>query len=345
MSRPRSGAVAAPRRSLPAANPARLDLLANPFGPSVHVAEALASSDELHLPAGERELRLHLRLAGMLGVPPDWLLLANGVDELLRLILLWRRDRPLVVFPPSDPANEQRAERFGVQLVRVPRSSRFMLDLDPDRCASLPRGATALVTSPNDPTGTLLGNQDAVRLSRACGLVVVDERHAEYSARTLIPFAREFDNVMVLQTFETWAGLAGLPVAYAIAPPRLIAALDAYRRPSGLTMGGVLAATATLDDLAYVRATVRRVREEKAALYRMLRKLNMLRPYPSWANFMLAKIERGEPAHFARELARRDIHVYRPPQTELADTIRISATRPDHTLALKHALIEIAAPL
>ena len=345
MSRPRSGAITAPRRSMPADRPARLDLLTNPFGPTVHVAEALASNDQLHLPACERELRLHLRLARVLGVPPDWLLLANGIDELLRMILLWRRDRPLVLFPPSDLEDERRAELFGMDLLAIPRTADFALDIDPGWRTEIPRGATALVTSPNDPTGTLLGNQDAVRLARACGLVVVDERHAEYSGRTLIPLVREFENMLVVQTFETWAGLAGIPVAYAIAPPRLIAPLEDYRRPGGLTMGAVLAASATLDDLAYVRATVRRIRAEKASLFRMLRKLNMLQPVPSWANFMLVRIERGDPDHFARELARRDIQVHRPPHLELVDCLRISATRPDHTLALKHALVEIAAPL
>jgi|SRR5579884_495184 len=344
MSRSRTGALAAPHRTRPADSPARLDLLPNPYGPSVYVAEAIAGSDELHLPACERELRWHLRLAREVGVPPDWLLLANGTEELLGVISLWRREHPLVLFPPSDPVDERRAERHGIEVITVPRSPRFSLDLEPDVAARLPRDATALVTSPNDPTGTLLATQDAVRLLRRCEVVVVDERHGAYTGRSLVPLVREFENLIVVQTLETWAALSGFPVAYAIAPPRLISELEPYR-PRGLTMGSVLAAAATFDDLAYVRATVRRVREERASLWRMLRKLNMLRPFPSWANFVLARIERGDADDFTRELARRDIQVYRTPQPALTAHLRISATRPDHTLALKQALIEIAAPL
>ena len=346
MSRLRPQAPTGTRHSPAGGVPLRLDLLANPYGPSVHVQDALAAADDLHLPAGERETRLHLRLARHVGLPPDWLTLANGMDELLGMILLWRRHDPLVLFPPGDPNDAHRAALHGVATVHLARSSRFALDLDAETVADLPRGATALVTSPNDPTGTLLGSQDAVRLARGCAVVVVDERHAEYSARTLLPFVREFDNLVVLQTLETWAGLGGLPLAYAVAPPRLSAPLAPDRRPCGVATAAVVAAHATLDDLAYVRATVARVREEKSRLYRTLRKLNMVSvPCPSWANFLLARAERGTADLLTRELARRDIRVHRPPQPGLERYLRITATTPDATTALKLALIEIGAAL
>ena len=346
MSRSRSSNLVTVRRFPTTAAPIRLDLLGNPYGPSIHIHDALSGGDELHLPAEERETRLHLRLAAVVGVPPEWLTLANGIDELLGMVLLWRRDHgPLVLFPPSDPEEARRAALHGMEVCFLPRSERWTLDLHPESAARLPPSATALVGSPSDPTGTLLGSQDLVRLARGCALVVVDERHTEYSARSVIPFVREFENLMVVQTFETWAGLGGLPFAYAIAPPRLSAELAVYRRSKGIAAASVLAATATLDDLPYVRATVQRVREEKSRLYRMLRKLNMLQPYPSWANFLLARIERGDADEIARDLARRGIQVHRPPHPELRHHVRVSAVSPEGTLALKRALIEIAAPL
>ena len=346
MSRSRPAPLAPARRLPVVPGPIRLDLLVNPYGPSVYVHDALAGSDELHLPAGPLEESLRGRLAQTVGVPADWLLLANGLDELLGLLWLCRRCRgPLVVFPPTDPRELRRAERHGLAVVALQRSPTFALDLDVETAAELPDLATALVGSPNDPTGTVIGSQDVVRLARACELVVVDERHGEYAGRTVVPLVREFDNVLVLRTFETWAGLAGLPIAYAIGPPRLLEPLAAARRPDGVATAAVLAALATLDDLAYVRATVDRVRTERSRLYRTLRKLNMVRPCPSWANFLLARVERGTADLFARELARRGVLVHRPPHPELADYLRISATRPDHTDALKRALIEIAAGL
>jgi histidinol-phosphate/aromatic aminotransferase/cobyric acid decarboxylase-like protein len=71
----------------------------------------------------------------------------------------------------------------------------------------------------------------------------------------------------------------------------------------------------------------------------------MLRPIPSWANFLLARVERGDAILFERELAERGIIVHRPPQPELAEHLRISAVGPESTLELKRALIEISVTL
>jgi histidinol-phosphate aminotransferase len=333
------------RRAPPTERPIRLDLLVNPYGPSIRVLEAIAAADDLHWPSGEREGRIRERLSAWLGVPTAWLTLASGVDQLLTAILLWRRSAaPVVLFPPSDPSVERHVRLLGVETVTIPRSHRFALDLDPATLPLIiPTGATGLVMSPNDPTGTLLSPQDAVRLIRHCAVVVVDERHGDYSGRSLLPLAREFDNLIIIQTMETWAGLAGLPFAYAIAPPRLSTALAEFLPGPGVPASSLVAAEATLDDLDYVRATVQRVAAEKSRLSRTLRKLNMVRPLPSWANFLLVRAERGSADLFERELAQRDILVHRPPHPELHDCLRLSAVSPEATQALKLALIDIGA--
>jgi len=115
-------------------------------------------------------------------------------------------------------------------------------------------------------------------------------------------------------------------------------------RPA-ITTAALVAAEATLDDLPYIESTVLRVREEKARLFRTLRKLNMIRPYVSWANFLLARIERGDIEEFQKELVRRDLHLYRPEDPLLNDYFRISATTAEATSALKNALIDVAATL
>jgi histidinol-phosphate aminotransferase len=324
--------------------PLRLDLLVNPYGPSIRVQESIAAASDLHLPTSERETAIRRSLAAGIGVPAEWLVLTCGIDETITAIFNWRRAAgPAVLFPPSDISQEHLLRGSGIEIVIVPRSHRFAVEIDPAEPWDIPRTATALILSPNDPTGTLLSPQDAVRLSRRCEIVVVDERHVDYGGRSLVPLVREFDNLVVLRTFETWAGLAGFPFAYAIAPPSLAGQIARYRPRAGLPASSLIAAEATLADLAYVRAAAHRVREERARLYRTLRKLNLVRPLPSWANFLLTRVERGDAILLERELAERGILVHRPQQPELTDYLRISAVGPESTLELKRALIEIAA--
>jgi histidinol-phosphate aminotransferase len=218
------------RRLALAGGPLRLDLLSNPFGPSMRVQEALASQDDLHLHDHAREQRLKARLGALVGVPAEWIVLTNGADDALLMTMLAQRERgPVVLFPPTDPAGERLARLAATPSIAVPRSHRFSVDISPSVEIDAPAEGLAIVLSPNDPTGTLLAAPDAVRLSRRFRALIVDERHGEYSGRTLTPLVREFDNIIVIQSLETWAGLAGLPIAYLIARPALARQIEAYR--------------------------------------------------------------------------------------------------------------------
>jgi histidinol-phosphate aminotransferase len=334
------------RRLALAAGPIRLDLLPNPHGPSIYVQDALAAADDLHLHDARAEQRLRERLGRLHTVPPDWIVLTNGADEAVMMCMLAQRDwGPAVLFPPTDPAQARLARFAATEVIEERRSSQFTVDVQPHVPQSAPPAAMALVQSPNDPTGTLLAAPDAVRLMRRYRVLVVDERHGEYSGRSLLPLVREFDNIAIIQSFETWAGLAGLPIAYIVTRPALGRQIDAFRPAPRVARAAVVAAHATLDDLAYVRATARRVRDEKSHLFRTLRKLNMLQPLHSWANFLLAQIERGTAEEIQQGLAARDIFVYRPVDPALDHHLRIAAGTPETTRLLKEALIDMSQEL
>jgi histidinol-phosphate/aromatic aminotransferase/cobyric acid decarboxylase-like protein len=71
----------------------------------------------------------------------------------------------------------------------------------------------------------------------------------------------------------------------------------------------------------------------------------MIQPFTSWANFVLARVERGDADLFAAELHRRGISVHRPCHPELRDHFRITATSIEATTALKNALIAVASDI
>ena len=341
-----SGNAPTRRRLVLSNGPIRLDLLTNPFGPSIRVQEALAAENDLHLHDPRREQQLRERLAEMVGVPAPWITLVNGIDEAIWTVALAQRGvGPVALFPPTDPGHERIATMAGAEVQQVERSERWQVDIDPKAPGTLTPRALALVQSPNDPTGGLLDATNAIRLSRMCRLVVIDERHGEYTGRSQAPLVREFDNIAVVQSFELWAGLSGLPFAWIVARPPVAAELAACRPSPRIATAAAVAAMATLDDLAYVRATALRIRDEKARLYRTLRKLNIVRPLPSWANFLLVDVERGDAPSLQMELARRDVFVYRPDHPAVAGRLRIAAGTPETTRILRDALIEVARDL
>jgi len=322
-----------------------MDQLANPYAPSLRVLEALSSEGHFRRPAQTVAGGLIERIADREGFAPDWITIGSGIDDLLvALVRGYGRSDNVVLFPPTDMHTQTLVGRLGFDPVLVPRSSQFTLDLDRPGLPPFPPVALSIVQHPNDPTGTPITVQDAVRLVRRSRLLVIDERHGGYGARSLLPLVREFDRIIVLRTFETWAGLTSLPLAVAFGAPDAIARIRAEQLLAVPT-ASLIAAHATLDDMRVIESGLMRVKDEKARLYRMLRKLNMLRPLPSWANFVLTQIERGDTVTIRAELLERGIVVHAPTHPELDGTLRISATSHEATAALRSALIELAPML
>jgi histidinol-phosphate aminotransferase len=224
----------------------------------------------------------------------------------------------------------------------VNRTPEFELDIEAIEAAVTERTKLILVASPNNPTGNMLTSQQLVRLLRTGALVVVDEAYYEFATKTLLPYTREFDNIVVLRTFSKWAGLAGLRLGYGIVPPALAEAIWALKPPNSVSIAGLKAIEAVLDDIDYIRETISRIRVERGRLYRSLRKLNFLQPYPSLGNFLLCRVTRGDAHDVYRRLYNRGILVRRFDSPELRHYLRISVGRPEDTNAVMDALRSMA---
>jgi histidinol-phosphate/aromatic aminotransferase/cobyric acid decarboxylase-like protein len=215
--------------------------------------------------------------------------------------------------------------------------------IDVDIAADLPADALALLESPSDPLGALLSASDAVRLARACRLLVIDERLAEFSGVTLLPLAIEFDNIIVLRSFETWAAIGNPPCAWVAAPPRA-AALVGFAGEL-VAPEAVAAAMATLENLASLDVMLRLLREERSRLYRFLRKLSFLEPIPSWGPFLAARVTLAPRQAVVSGLLARGIRVHVPSQPGLEQIIRIGIGSRTAMECLRQALLDLAPEL
>jgi histidinol-phosphate aminotransferase len=329
---------------LPVERILKLDRNENPYGPSLRVQEALSSYDRFGLYPDAEGRAARARLAAYVGMPAERLLLGNGADELIDLLYLTLLERgdEVIVAPPTFGVYAARAPLFGGRVVSAPRCPDFSLDLDALAMAVTPRTKLIVVVSPNNPTGNTIDQEQLVRLLGLGPLVVLDEAYVEFAGRSLVPLAREFDNLVVLRTLSQWAGLAGLRLGYGIFPTELMPYLWRIKPPFNVNAAALLAVEATLDDFSWVRGSVARLRVERGRLYRNLRKLNLLQPYPSQGNFILCRVIHGEAARLRGRLAELGIMV-RGYEGELAGFLRISVGRPEDTDTLMKALLSIAA--
>jgi histidinol-phosphate aminotransferase len=299
-------------------------------------------------PVGEPDRWRYLtreRLARSLGLPADWVVIGESIEALLAAVLdAHPRDGPVLTFEPTALTAVPLVTEGGRVVTSWPRSHRFAVELTATEARLLPGNAVALLMSPNDPTGTVTSIQDVVRLARGCSLVAVDERYADPQAPSVLPLVREFENIVVLRLIGAWCDWGGPAPAYAVARPGVA---ERIRRAQGAEsdLAPMLRTLSVLEDVVYDAAVLAYVRREKSRLFRMLRKLNMVRPLPSWAPFVAVRVERGTASFIAERLAETGILVHRPDDPCLPNHLRIGACSQEATETLKRALIAIARDL
>ncbi len=252
------------------------------------------------------------RLARFFRVRPEELLLTNGVDDALRLMVdtFVEEGTRVLLAEPTFTMYRFYAALAGAQVLalRYDRAMRFPLD---EALHVLRRGAAAprllFIANPNNPTGTLVAPGALERILKAASrtLVVVDEAYFEFSGVTVLPWIRRHERLVVLRTFSKAAGLAGLRLGCLFANRRLAGVLRTACSPFNVNSVALVAAEAVLGDPGFVRRYVRQVTRSRAELQKALERLG-IRAYPSAANFVLADFG-GRAPELLRGLERRGI--------------------------------------
>jgi histidinol-phosphate aminotransferase len=317
----------------------KLDANENPYGPSPLVSEALAEAPYLHIYPDPESRELRQVLADYTGLEAEYLLVGLGADELIDLVirLFIEPGDAMINCPPTFGMYAFDAGVNGATLINIWRRPDFSIDVDEiEELLNLPfpppltgqeKGEVKLifVASPNNPDGSLLGDDELERLLALPVVVVLDEAYVEFSGGSRIQWVRQYDNLIVLRTFSKWAGLAGLRVGYGAFPLDIIKHLWKIKQPYNVPVTGQLAARVSLEDREWLMGNVAKIIEERERFYTTLAQFGWLRPYPSRTNFILCKVEGGrQAAEVKKKLAERGILVRYYDSPGLNDHLRFS---------------------
>ena len=142
----------------------------------------------------------------------------------------------------------------GAVSVRVPLTQSGDHDLVAMAQAITDRTRVIFICTPNNPTGSIVKNQDLIDFLTKVPtnvLVVIDEAYIEFNRDELaidgLGAYRGFSNVAVLRTFSKAYGLAGLRVGYLIGPEVLAEAVRKTAVPFGVSSLAQAAAIASID--------------------------------------------------------------------------------------------------
>jgi histidinol-phosphate aminotransferase len=288
----------------------------NPLGPSAKAVRAMrASLKESHRYPDGGSFELTRALAGRFDVPESGILLGNGSNELIEIIIrtFLRPGEEVISAKGAFVVYYLVTQAAGGRNVVVPMKDHTH-DLAAMADAVTERSRIVFVANPNNPTGTWVGRKAVDRFLDALpeGVIAVfDEAYYEYVARKTYPdtlsYVREGRPVIALRTFSKAYGLAGLRLGYLMAPERYVVEMNKVRQPFNTNHLAQAAALAALEDERHLRRVVRLNKRERRGLEQQLQDLG-LSTLPSEANFLLVDVGR-DGGEVYQELLRRGVIV------------------------------------
>ena len=342
----------AERLGMPVGQLIKLDANENPYGPTQGTLNALSAYRDYHRYPDAISRRLRQAIGEYIDVAPKTILVGNGSDELIDLILrLFRPGRDgtgigqVINCPPTFGMYQFYGTTNDMQVIEFPRDAAFQIDVGAieNLCACDPHLKVLFLTSPNNPDGQLLPEEHLRCVLDLPLVVVLDEAYIEFSGNSRVDWVRKHDNLIVLRTFSKWAGLAGLRVGYGVFPEVLMSALWRLKSPYNVNSVAQVAALATLQDVANAQANIDKIVAERDLLVARLSELPYLGVYDSQANFVLCRV-RGVPLESLRAaMENRGIMLRYFGKAGLDDCIRITVGTPMQDAAVLVVLRGLAA--
>jgi histidinol-phosphate aminotransferase len=196
------------------------------------------------------------RAAQLFDLDPDWIMAANGSDEVLTILTrAFVGQGQLLRLPyPSYILYKTLAEIQGARSQEV----RFRPDWSLGGDFAQPADGLRLVflPNPNSPSGTMLSPERVLELAEQlpCPLLV-DEAYVDFADTHCLALVKQCDKVLVSRSLSKSYALAGLRFGFVVAQPHVIAGLMKVKDSYNCDALSIAAATAAIDDQQWLADT------------------------------------------------------------------------------------------
>lgn len=241
--------------------------------------------------------KLRKKLSEIKNINSENIFIGNGSDEAIDLVIRAfcepSKDK-ILIMPPTYGMYKVAAEINDVDIVEVPLTSSFEIDINSVISAIDENVKIIFICSPNNPTGNVLSN-DSIKemLNSFNGLIVIDEAYIDFVEKeSWIAEFNNFNNLIILQTFSKAWGLANIRVGMAFANEEIIDVLNKIKYPynvNGISQSLILKA---LENEFKKNKLVDILISERNKLTKVLLSLSFVdQVFPSDANFLLAQVK------------------------------------------------------
>jgi histidinol-phosphate aminotransferase len=322
----------------------RLDFNENTVGCSPRVIAFLTSKlCEQQLSIYPEYTRVKPALAAFFKVSPDQLLLTNGTDEAIQILINTYVDDEdeVIVLRPSYAMYRFYAEVAGASIKEVdyiPGTLAFPLTQLLDTIT--PATRAILISNPNNPTGTATDIPAIKQILNHApqAAVLIDEAYYEFCGTTSLPLIEDYPNLFVSRTFSKVYGMAAMRIGCLFSQAANVQYLHKAQSPYSVNMLAALAAEAAVQDTEFVASYVAEALAAREFLCAGLTSLGIEHAASS-ANFILGYF--GDRAIEVRDALRDQAILVRDRSYEIPGGVRITAGTREQAQAVLNELEKI----
>lgn len=188
----------------------RLDMNENPEGlPADFVEEIKKKITPEFIASYPEKDRLAKLLSEHNNIPAECISITCGSDEAMRLIFqcFGEQGKELLTVTPTFEMYDVYSKMFGMGHVMAEYNEDYSLSVDKALDLITENTGLVILLNPNSPIGACWNDADAraiIEKAASVGAVtVVDEAYHYFYPNTFMPLINEYDNLLVLRTFQS----------------------------------------------------------------------------------------------------------------------------------------------
>ena len=274
----------------------------NPLGLSERVKRDLADHLDIISSYPDRDYTdLKKAISAYTDTAPEHIVVGNGSTELISLLISQRATKKALLLGPtySEYARELNLVGGTLEYYNLKEEQDFKLDISALTDALKSDIDLLIICNPNNPTSSAISTTDMKELLAVCRslgiFVMIDETYIEFApegaALSAVPLVPEFDNFMVIRGVSKFFAAPGLRFGYGLTSNQeFLQTLLTHQNPWSLNSVGAYAGERMLKDTDYIRKTWSLIDSERTRMCQELSRLDTVKIYPAYANFVLVRI-------------------------------------------------------
>jgi len=270
----------------------KLNTNESPFPPSPKAVKAAADvAERLELYSDPTCSALTEKMAEVLGVKAEQVLMTNGSDEILNFAFMAYGDEGMpIVFPDITYGfYPVFAQLSNIPYEEIPLDDELKIRLSD----YIGINKTIVIANPNAPTGIVLSLAEIEKIvsSNPDNIVVIDEAYVDFGNQSAVCLVDKYDNLLVTGTFSKSRSMAGARLGFGVASKEIIQDLNTIKystNPYNINRMTMAAGIGALDDEEYTRKNCSIICENREYTMAKLKEMGFIMT-PSTANFIFAK--------------------------------------------------------